>query len=125
MSFVCQRILWFRYWKVSSCAVCLSEVLVSKGFFRSCFLVFVGLQFVLVSSGSQRLSEFGCQVLFFLVFADLQFVSESFFRFSMFVRVWVSEHCFGFFCKVYQRFQGLICHRISLGLVFQFEVWVS
>ena len=24
-----------------------------------------------------------------------------------------------------QRFQGLICHRISLGLVFQFEVWIS
>ena len=68
MSFVCQRILWFRYWKVSSCAVYLSEVLVSKGFVRSCFLVFVGLQFVLVSSGSQHLSEFGCQVLFFFSF---------------------------------------------------------
>ena len=47
-----------------------SEVLVSKGFFRSCFLGFVGLQFV----------------------------SESFFRFSMFFRVWVSEQCFRFFC---------------------------
>ena len=49
--------------------VCFSEVLLSKGFFRSCFLVFVGLLFV----------------------------SESFFRFCMFVRVWVSEHCFRFF----------------------------
>ena len=42
--------------------VCLSEVLVSKGFFRSCFLVFVGLQFVSESFlGYPCLSEFGCQ----------------------------------------------------------------
>ena len=40
-----------------------SEVLVSKGFFRSCFLGFVGLQFVSEStSGSLCFSEFnGCQ----------------------------------------------------------------
>ena len=46
MQSVCQR---FWYQKVSSGPV----------------LVLVGFQFVLVSSGSQRLSEFGCQVLFF------------------------------------------------------------
>ena len=47
MYFVCQRVLWSRYWKVSSCTVCLLEVLVSKVFSDPfCCCCFVGLQFV-------------------------------------------------------------------------------
>ena len=58
--------------------------------------------------------------VFFLVFAGLQFPQVLYVCQSLGVRALL-----GFFCQVCQRFQGLICHRISLGLVFQFEVWVS
>ena len=73
----------------------LSEVLVSKGFFRSYF------------------------------FVGLQFVSEGFFRFSVFVRIlgvrWLLQvHCFGL--SEVSRFK---CQRISSASVFQFEVWIS
>ena len=74
MYFVCQRVLWFRYWKVSSRTICLLEVLVSKvssdPFFLLLFCGFTVCQ--MVSSGSLCLSEF-----------------------------WVSEHCFRFFGLVY------------------------
>ena len=92
------------------------------------------------------------QVLFFS-FCGFT-VCVRFFRFSTFVRVWVSGPVFFSFCGFtvcireflqvlyvcqslgvrallrilllgVSEFQGLICHRISLGLVFQFEVWVS
>ena len=69
-----------RYWKVSSCTVCLLEVLVSKvSSDPFLLLLFCGFKVCqMVSLGSLCLSKF-----------------------------WVSEHCFGFFGLVCQRFQGL------------------
>ena len=96
MCFVCQRVLWFRYWKVSSCTVCLSEVLVSKGFFRLYFFSFCGFtvcvrEFLQVLYVCQSL---GVRALLRILLSGVSEVS---------------------------RFK---CQRISLGLVFQFEVLV-
>ena len=94
MYFVCQRVLWSRYWKVSSCTVCLLEVLVSKVSSDPfcCWCCFVGLQFV-----------------------------RCFFRFSMFVKVLGVRtllRVLWFGVSEVSRFK---CRRVSSGLVFQFE----
>ena len=94
MYFVCQRVLWFRYWKVSSSTVCLLEVLVSK-----------------VSSDP----------FFFVVVLWVYSLSDGFFRFSMFVRVLGVRtllQVLWFGVLEVSRFK---CQRISSGLVFQFE----
>ena len=74
----------------------LSEVLVSKSFFRSCF-------FVVFSVG-------------------LHVVRFFFFRYSMFVRVLRVRMLLQVLWSEVSRFKY---QRISLGLIFQFEVWVS
>ena len=81
----------------------LLEVFASEGFFRSFFFVVV------------------------FVFVVLQFVSEGFCRFSMFVRVLgvrrvLQVHCFGV-----PEVSRLKCQRIPVfsDLVLQFGVWVS
>ena len=70
-----------RYWKVSSCTVCLLEVLVSKVSLDPFFFL-----------------------LLFCGFKVCQMVSSGFLCLSKFL---VSEYCFGFFGLVCQRFQGL------------------
>ena len=73
----------------------LSEVFVSKSFFRSCF--------------------------FFFFFVGLHVV-RFFFRYSMFVRVLGVRMLLQVLWSDVSRFK---CQWISLGLIFQFEVWVS
>ena len=75
----------------------LSEVLASKSFFRSCFFVGFFLWVYMLSG-------------FF------------FFRYSMFVRVLRVRMLLQVLWSEVSRFKY---QRISLGLIFQFEVWVS
>ena len=94
MYFVCQRVLWFRYWKVSSCTVCFLEVLVSK-----------------VSSDP----------FFVVVVLWVYSLSDGFFRFSMFVKglsVRTLLRVLWFGVSEVSRFK---CRRVSSGLLFQFE----
>ena len=77
-----KRFLQVQFFSFCGFTVCVREFLQvlyvcqSLGV-RSFFLVFMGLHFVLVSSGPLCLSEFGCSSPVFLVFAGLQFVLVS------------------------------------------------
>ena len=77
----------------------LSEVFVSKDFFRSFSFLFV--------------------------FVVLQFVSDGFFRFSMFVRVLGVRRVLQVHCFLSVEVSRFKCQRISSDLVLRFGVWVS
>ena len=98
----CQWVLWFECMGVSSCKVCCQRFCIKRFLQVLIFFFF-----------------------FFFFFLVLQFVSEGFFRFWVFVRVLdvrrvLQVHCFG--VSEVSRFK---CQRISSGLVLKFEVWVS
>ena len=76
------------------------------------FFVFVG-QRCFFFSDSLCLLEFWVSEVFF------------FFRFSMFVRVLGVRRLLQVLCFGVSEVSRFKCQRISSGLIFQFEVWVS
>ena len=96
--FVCQMVLRFSCWGVSSCTVVCQRFWYQK-----------------VSSGSV--------VLFLWVYKSCQGLFV-FFRFSL-SEFWVSECCFRSFGFGVSEVSKFKCQTSSLGLIFRIEVWVS